>query len=578
MPTENCELLAENSQLQTPDLIYLFLGIYTRIILYSLAITINLFNAMKKISLFILLLSSVYIADAQNQSFFNTSLEAVTVYRTGAELNHTAKVDLPMGTFEIVLGNVSNNVDQNSVQISTPINVTVLSITFVKDYLKNENKNPAYLRLEDSLTFAKKELNTIQNKKIVDENLLGLLDKNQVVGGASGFNVAELMKMTDYYKTKQLELRTSVYNYQVLEQKQQAKVNKLQNQLNELGANLNGSKGQLVLQVSSSAAVNGAVFAFSYLTSNASWTPFYDLRGESIATPLKIVYKANVVQNTGIDWKKVKLSLSTGIPTQNGTAPLLSAWFLRFGSPDDYSRNVAYQNTVGRVESRAPMAAAQAGGANANDQNLATQSSNSLNTSFDIDIPYDVASNNKPHSVTLNTYNQPVNYKYYCVPKLDKDVFLLAEITGYEKLNLLPGEANMIFENTYVGKSVINPNATTDTLNLSMGRDKNIVVKREKVVEQNVAKTIGNSKKQTFTYEITLRNNKKDAINLLLKDQYPVTTDKTIEVELITASGATANAETGVLTWKLTLEPGVTQKIRISYSVKYPKDQSIANL
>jgi uncharacterized protein (TIGR02231 family) len=532
---------------------------------------------MKRLNLFILLVLSAFVVNAQSQSLFNSSLEAVTVYRTGAELNHTAKVNLPSGTSEIVLGNISNTIDQNSVQISTPVNVTVLSITFVRDYLKNENKSPAYLKVEDSLNFAKKELNAILIKKVVDENLLTLLDKNQVVGGTAGANVAELMKMAEYYKAKQLELRNSIYAFLLSEQKQQTKISKLQNQLNELSESLNGSKGQLVLQVVSNSALTGAVFTFSYLTTNASWTPFYDLRGESIATPLKIVYKANVMQNTGIDWKKVKLSLSTGMPTQNGTAPILSAWFLRFGTPDDYTRNMAVMNAVGRVETRAPSANAQAA-STVNDQNLATQSNNTLNTSFDIEIPYDIASNYKPHSVILNTYNQPVNYKYYSVPKLDKDVFLLAEITDYGKLNLLPGDANIIFENTYVGKSIINPNATTDTLNLSMGRDKNIIVKREKVVEQNAIKAMGGSKKQTFTYEITLRNNKKDAVNLLLKDQYPVTTDKNIEVELIRSDGAAVNPETGVLTWKLTLQPGVTQKVRISYAVKYPKDESIQNL
>ncbi len=536
---------------------------------------------MKFIAFLSLLMSSLF-AIAQSPTLFNTALETVTVYRSGAELNHTVKVNLPAGSSEIVLGNVANSLDQNSIQISTPANITILSTTFVRDYLKNENKSAAYVKVEDSLTVAKKELSLILNKKTVDENLLVLLDKNQTVGGATGLSVAELIKMADYYKAKQLELRNNVYNYEVLEQKQQNKITKLQQQLNELGANQSGTKGQLLLQIATAVPVTGAVFNLSYLTSNASWTAFYDLRAENIASPLKIVYKANVFQATGIDWKKVKLSLSTGTPTQSGTAPLLSAWFLRFGSRADDERNVSnqrYQNTLQKVESRAAMNKGEAEEiVNVRDKNLATPTENALNTSFDIDIPYDIASNNKAHSVILNTYNQPVNYKYYSVPKLENDAFLLAELADYEKLNLLPGEANIIFENTYVGKSMINPNATTDTLNLSMGRDKKIVVKREKVIEQNAIKTIGSSKKQTFTYEITLRNNKKEAVNLLLKDQFPVSTDKAIEVELINANGAMINTEIGILTWKLTLQPNVTQKIRISYSIKYPKDQIIANL
>ena len=533
---------------------------------------------MKKSILFVLSILFAVAASAQNPSIFNASLESVTVYRTSAELNHKINVNLPAGSSEIILGNIANTIDQNSIQLAAPANVTILSTTFVKDYLKTENKSPAYIKVEDSLNLAKKELNGILNKKSVDENLLVLLDKNQTVGGVnSGLSVAELIKMADYYKTKQLELRNSIYGYQVLETKQQTKINKLQQQLNELSADKSGTRGQLLLQIMTKEAT-AAVFNLSYLSPSASWVPFYDLRAENLTAPLKIVYKANVVQYTGIDWKKVKLSLSTGSPSQNGTAPILSTWFLRFGEVYNVG-NQMMQNRIQSLESRAPMKAKETMEiAYVPDRNLATQNNNALNTSFDLDIPYDILSNSKAHSVTLNTYNQPVNYKYYSVPRLENDAFLLAELTDYEKLNLLPGDANIIFENTYVGKSLINPNATTDTLNLSMGRDKKIVIKREKVAEQSGTKLLGSSKKQTFTYEIRLRNGKSEAVNLLLKDQYPVSTDKSIEVELISADGASINTETGVLTWKLTLKPGVTQKVRISYAVKYPKDQSIANL
>ncbi|TKC05414.1 DUF4139 domain-containing protein [Pedobacter polaris] len=532
---------------------------------------------MKTSILFLLSVLFVISVNAQSPTLYNASLEAVTVYRTSAELNHSIKVNLPAGSSDIIIGNIANAVDQNSIQLSAPVNVTILSTTFVKDYLKSENKSAAYIKVEDSLNTARKELNTIQNKKSVDENLLILLDKNQTVGGVnSGLSVAELIKMADYYKAKQLELRNSIYGYQVLEAKQQTKINKLQQQLNELSADKSGTRGQLLLQIITKEATT-AVFNLSYLSPSASWIPFYDLRAENTSTPLKIVYKANVVQYTGIDWKKVKLSLSTGSPSQSGTAPLLSAWFLRFGSPNSY-RTQSMQNTVQTMESRAPMKTAAMDVVSDPDRNLATPNNNALNTSFDLDIPYDILSNSKAHSVTLNTYNQPVNYKYYSVPKLENDAFLLAEITNYEKLNLLPGDANIIFENTYVGKSVVNPNATTDTLNLSMGRDKKIVIKREKVAEQSGTKLLGSTKKQTFTYEIRLRNGKNEAVNLLLKDQYPVSTDKAIEVELISADGAIINTETGVLTWKLTLKPGITEKVRISYSVKYPKNQRIENL
>ena len=544
---------------------------------------------MKKIFLTLITVLSIAYSYAQSPLSFNSRLESVTVYSTGAELNHKAKVSIPVGTSEIILNNMANAIDESSIQVSVPSSITILSTSFSRDFLKNENKSPAYIKVEDSLQIVRRELNKVQNKRIVEENLLVLLDKNQAIGGVNtGVNVAELIKVADYYKIKQLELRNNIFSLKEAEEKQQKRIDRMQQQLQELSLDKTGTKGQIVLQVMATAASTGD-FNISYLSPNAAWIAFYDLRAENTSSPLKIVYKANVTQSTGLDWKKVKLSLSTGNPSQNGTAPLLSAWFLEFGEPQyAYDRKKqAYQNRIQTMEARVPMnkevmadatqpVMSQLQGKVAGVSII--QNENMLNASFDIEIPYDIASNSKPHSVTLKEFSQPANFKYYSVPKVDGDAFLMAEITNYDKLNLLPGEANIIFENSYVGKSFIDPNATTDTLNLSMGRDKKITIKREKVAEQTGVKFIGSSKKQTFTYEIRLRNGKKEAVNLLLKDQYPVSTDKDMEVELLAAEGAAVNKETGVLTWKLNLKAGATETIRISYSVKYPKDKNILNL
>lgn len=201
-----------------------------------------------------------------------------------------------------------------------------------------------------------------------------------------------------------------------------------------------------------------------------------------------------------------------------------------------------------------------------------------LNVSFDIDIPYDILSNGKAHSVSLKDIKIPATYKYYAAPKVEKEAFLLAELNDYAKYNLLPGEANIVFEGMYVGKTIINPSQTQDTLNLSMGRDKKISIKREKITDKSGTKFLSSYKEQTFTYDITVRNNKKEDINMLLKDQYPLSTDKEITVELLEKDGAKENEETGVLTWEIKLKPNETKKYRISYKVKYPKEKIIGNL
>ncbi|WP_343307306.1 mucoidy inhibitor MuiA family protein [Chitinophaga niabensis] len=521
---------------------------------------------------------------AQSPLTGQASLESATVYRVGAELNHKARISLPKGRSELLISNVANVLDENSLQIAAGTNVTIMSATFERDFLKNENKSPAYLKLEDSLKSANRELTKTRNIRTSEENTLVLLDKNQSLHGNSA-SVAELIKLADYYKTKQLELRNSIAQLKEKEVVQEKQVTKIQQQMEELNANPDKNGGQLVLQVMAENAATADI-SISYLTPNAYWTVYYDLRSDKTTEPLKIIYKANVMQSTGIDWKKVKLTLSTGNPSQNGTAPVLSAWFLRYGTEAQIRSRITgaqLQNRIQTLEERAapPPSAADAvvvGYANGVDS-YTTANENQLSATFDIDIPYDIAPTGKQHSVTLKEYTLPARYKYYAVPKADPDAFLMAEITDYEKFNFLPGEANIIFENMYVGKSFIDPNATSDTLNLSVGRDKKVIVKREKITDVAAGvKFLGSQKKQTFTYEIRVRNAKKEPVNLLLKDQYPVSTDKNMEVELLESSDAAVNTETGVLTWKLSIEPGETKKVRLSYSVKYPKDKVIANL
>ena len=198
-----------------------------------------------------------------------------------------------------------------------------------------------------------------------------------------------------------------------------------------------------------------------------------------------------------------------------------------------------------------------------------------LNVTFDIDLPYDVPTNGKEQTATLKEYSVSSDYKYYSVPRLDKDAYLLAEVPDWEKLNLLPGDANIIFEGTYVGKSFIDPNSTFDTLNLTLGTDKRVVIKKEKLVDYSSVKFLGSNKLQKITYEITVKNNKKDTVHMLLKDQYPLATLKEIEIELMDDGGALVNKEIGVLTWKLELAPGESKKLRFAYSAKYPKDKAI---
>ncbi|MDP5097510.1 MAG: mucoidy inhibitor MuiA family protein, partial [Flavobacterium sp.] len=355
---------------------------------------------MKKILVFTLCYFSA-ITFAQKPIFTSAKIKSATIYSNSAELNHTAPVTLPSGTSEIVIKNVADYINENTIQIGAPANVTVLSVQFTRNFISEyeiDESNPVIKKVRDSIVLIEKEMGKIANEKVSYSKTIDLLDKNQNVAGQnSGLNVTELIKLVDYYRTKRNELSNLV---DVLYEKE----NKLKDKLSKLNSTLElntqkqekTSQGKLVLQVMSNVA-SSVNFDINYITANASWSPFYDLRADNINSPINLMYKAKVIQNTGIDWKKVKLTLSSGNPNQNNTAPILQAWFLRYG----YPRTYGYDNSntkLNTVVVSGYMKKDKAELEESSISNYTTINENQLNVSFDIDIPYDILSNGKAHS------------------------------------------------------------------------------------------------------------------------------------------------------------------------------------
>jgi hypothetical protein len=195
--------------------------------------------------------------------------------------------------------------------------------------------------------------------------------------------------------------------------------------------------------------------------------------------------------------------------------------------------------------------------------------------SYDIETPYTILNDGKLAMVEMKTMEVPALYEYYCVPKIETDVFLTAKIIDWADLNLLEGESNIYFEGTYIGKSIINTATATDTLSISLGRDKNIQVKRLPIKDYSKKQLLGGNKIDYRTLEITVRNIKRQTIQLIVEDQYPVSTMKEVELDRIEHKEATLDDETGKLKWTVQIEPAKEKKLHFKYSVKYPKGNNI---
>lgn len=573
---------------------------------------------MQKFFLIVWILLSCILMNAQSLSRDNgdtaradASIAHATVYfGYGAELTHESKVKVNGNTKIIVINQLSTNVDVNSFQISCPEDVALLSHRYNVFYpsVPGIVKNKEAERLEDSIQLLQKEIGKTDNLIAIEQEILtktGLLIETTVsANGTKTITSAEVLKLVEYYNAKIDKAKTNIFNYQQNNRQLSLRIDELKKRitlLNNVQTAPPKPYGQVILQVICQKEQEIPV-SLSYYTNNAGWTPVYDIRVNSKTNKVKLVYKASLTQTTGIAWHKTKLTLSTGTPTFGVTAPVLTPWYLQLYVPGlytDLQRRAALGNaTRNTIQSYKDDRALQevivngyAGeykiknvmpGLTTIDpstlQQYTTLNEGQLNTNFEIDLPYDIESDGELHSVTIKNEEIACTLKNYAVPRADKDAYLLAEVADWQNLDLLPGDANIIMDDTYIGKSIIDPNTTADTLNLSLGKDKRLAVKRSLIKELSSLKTNGKDSRQIFTYEIIVKNNKLTDVNLLLKDQFPLSTIKEVEVKLEESGEAMVNEETGVLTWKADLKPGESKKFRFSYSVKYPKDKKIVNL
>lgn len=522
-------------------------------------------------------------ADKQ-QIKVKSQIKEAKVFLSAAQLTSTASTNIDPGVTELVFENLASDIDENSIQVKGEGDFTILSVARKTNYLNNQPKPKEIKALEDSLEILQNKYNTIQNLINAYNNEEKMVIANQSVGGQNnGVNAAELQKVADFFRSRLTEIANKRFEAQGKQKKLNEEITKLNNQLNELNSKRNRATSDVIVTVSAKTALN-AKFVLEYVIRNASWSPYYEIRANDSNSPVKVIAKANVYQNTGIDWDNVKLSLSTGNPTINSTKPNLYPWSLRFYDPNE-NKLMYMQKSANR--GNAP--AAMAGGVYQQDQDAiqpaaktaaeyTTVTETQTNNQFEINIPYDIPSDGDIHSVDIQNFSLNAAYSYYCAPKLDGDAFLIAKATGWDQNILLSGNANIFFEGTFVGKTYIDVQNTGDTLDLSLGRDKNIVVKRTRMKEFSEKKFIGLTKKESFVYELSVRNKKKQEVEIVIEDQVPLSTNQDIKVELTESSNVAYDKETGKITWKLKIASGEDKKLRFGYSVQYPKDKKIVGL
>ncbi len=621
---------------------------------------------MKTTFTFLLLLSSLAgISQNFKEKELKTNIKEVTVFLNGAQIFEVGSVSVPSGNTILKVKNLSPFIDEKSIQVKAEGDFTILSVNHKLNYLNELKKDAKIDSLKKIVEGIDMAVSREEARLEVFSEKQSILNENKKLGTqTASVTVAQLKQAIDFYETEVSKIKEEeIRSRKNIELKKKERA-RLEQQLKELNELRSLPTSEIEIRVNSDNQLN-AKFSMTYLVSNSGWFPKYDIRVQNIKKPLELTYKAEVFQNTGVDWKNVKLRFSNGDPNQSGVVPELNTWNLNFARNTVFEKSIygmsisSVRNVRGKVfsEDGEPIpgvnvvvkgttigTVTDAGGnynltlpngasqlvfsfiglvteevainrpdinvqlkedvkqlqevvvsAYDGDSDLQGRASgvqlrgmrslsktiittvieNQTTVEIEVATPYSINSNGEKLQVELKKHQIEALYEYYAIPKLDKDAFLIARVLHWDQYNLLEGEANLYFEDAFVGRSVLDAKSIQDTLNISLGRDRNIVIGRVKNEQFSKRRTIGSNTTETRRFKIAVRNKKSQPIKLTLFDQIPVSVISDIAVNPLELTKGQLNEKTGKVIWELNIDPQQQKEINLQYEVKYPKREKV---
>lgn len=554
---------------------------------------------MKKHLLFAFLLCSFAgISNEITPHRIASKIEDVTVFITGAEVHRTAKANLKAGRNKLIFTSISTVADHKSVQFNSSSPLNLVSVSCEIDYVGVTQKGGRIKVISDSIALMQDQIVALQNDKGAYVAEKQLLDQNRSIKGEQeNLSVEELSAMAAYIRKHYMEINKAMTEYDRQIRDLTNLKFRYENQLTELNYKETIKSNQIIVIVDSD--VDKTVeLDLKFMVSNCGWQANYDLLATSVADKITLKYKAKVYNNTGNDWSDVNLFLSTADPNLSASAPELSPWYLNYEAlrnqtnddyrgdtyvvPDNRGYDKWYQNYNLEPQQSQNLIGltfdygVQSSVSNAESQiSFQTIQVSQLSTTFEIQKKYSIPCDAKPYLVDITEHNLSAFFTHKAVPKLANDAYLLANIVGWENLDLVPGPTQVYFSEVFVGQSYMNTSNVSDTLRLSFGRDSKIPVTRKLLQEFSDKKVVGSNRRDSYTYSIVAKNNRDTPVRIDLYDQIPISQDSDIAVSIEDISGATYNEVTGQLSWLVSLDPGESKTFKLSFTIKYPKDKVI---
>ena len=322
----------------------------------------------------------------------------------------------------------------------------------------------------------------------------------------------------------------------------------------------------------------------SYVVKRASWTPLYDLRVNTTNNQINLHYLADVTQNTGEDWTGVALTLSTAKPGLGSLPPQLKPWYIEIFELKEPAGHDPSDDDFGNLE--ALFVGSDAGnsfpseGRRIEAEIATAQVSREGGTvSFQIGENTNIPSDSSRQKVTVFSENYPSKPEYIAVPHLVSFAYLQAVVMNpLTGATLLPGKANIFRDNTFVGTVPLENVSPGQEYKLNLGIDEGLKIERQLVERQVDKKLIGNQRRTSYAYRLSVTNLRQVQVHLTLQEQLPVSRNEQIKVRLTLTNPKIVAGEMGLLEWIMSLPPQAKQELYYQFVVEHPPDLTVIGL
>jgi len=517
----------------------------------------------------------------------------VVVYNEQAEVTRRIDLkDLPTGNSEIIITHVSALVNESSIRVSggvTTSGCTILEVSSDINTSKPAEKSETE-KNSDKEKAAQIRLDISKQQAALDQlqreaewiNSYGSQVKSSRHGTEqSKFCIApnDASKFMDFYLTQQ-------QNNSAVQRKIRNEISDLENSLKKLlSTNPDAETTKVYRDISilvHMSSPGNVSLQLSYLISRAKWEPAYDLRVQSQVTTVQLIYFGFITNNTGEDWNDVKLSLSTAIPSISGNPPTLNT--LRVMSVEPARAYASYasdsSNKFNSRQARSSSVSTTTTSASAASSSNTSVEASATSATFVIKRDTSIASDNKPHKVTVGMIDLQATFMYTTVPKLEKHAFLKAVCTNSSDYPLLAGTMSVFMDNSFVTSSTLKKTNPKDELSMYLGPDAGVVVEyKEEEFNQQKNMLLAKSSVVNYTHHMTIKNTKAIDVAIDVFDNFPQSLEDKVKVTLV--QPVLKDDKTAILNefnniqWSLKIPPSKSHNITYQYSVEYPKDRDV---